>query len=203
MIQIYGQVKSSAGRCFWLLEELGLPYEQKNVDFSLKEHKSDWFLKINPNGKVPAMVDGNFTLFESMAINYYLTEKYKPSFMGNTIEEKAMTHQWSFWAISELQAPFVEILIQKVFIPEERRNYKIIEDNEKMLTDLVAVFDNSLNNKKFINGNEFTLADLNVASVVSIAHAINFSLEKYHNINKWFSAISERPSFQKYMNLRF
>ncbi len=91
MITLYGPARSSAGRCFWLLEELGLSYENKPVDMMKKEHKSDWFLKVNPNGKVPALVDGNTTLFESMAINYYLAEKYKPEFLGKTVEEKGIS----------------------------------------------------------------------------------------------------------------
>lgn len=202
MITIYGSARSSGGRCYWLLEEIGVPYEVKNVDMMTKEHKADWFLKINPNGKIPALTDGNTTLFESMAINYYLAEKYKPELMGKTIEEKATTHQWSFWAISEMQGPLIQMFIQKVFVPEEKRDYKIIEENEKMLPDLFNVLNLALEGKKFLNGNDFTLADLNVASVASIAHPAGFNLAPYKNVNAWLGAIAERPSFHKYMSLR-
>lgn len=202
MIKLYGPARSSAGRCFWLLEELGLPYENIKVDMSTKEHKADWFLKINPNGKVPALVDGDITLFESMAINYYLTEKYKPEFAGTTIGQKANTQQWSYWAVAELQGPMIEIFIQKIFMPEEKKDFKVIEENEKILPQYFAVLDQALNGKKFLNGNEFTLADLNVASVASIAHPIGFDLSPYKNINAWMGAIAERPSFHKYMALR-
>lgn len=202
MITLYGPARSSAGRCFWLLEELGLPYENKKVDLMNKEHKADWFLKINPNGKVPALVDGDVTLFESMAINYYLTEKYRPEFMGSTIGARANTHQWSFWAISEVQGPMIEIFIQKVFVPEGKKDLKVIEENEKLLPDYFNILNNALEGKKYLNGNEFTLADLNVASVVSIAHPIGFNLAPYKNVTSWLGAVAERPSFHKYMSLR-
>lgn len=203
MITLYGPAKSSAGRCLWLLEELGIPYENKNVDMMTnKEHKSEWFLKINPMGKVPALTDGEFKLFESMAINQYLTEKYKPEFAGKTVEEKAITHQWSYWASCELQDPIIQLFIQKIFVPAERRDHKVIEESEKALPALFEALDNALANNKFLNGNEFTLADLNVASVASIAHPAGFSLAPYKNINAWLGAIAERPSFHRYLALR-
>lgn len=202
MIKLYGPARSSAGRCLWLLEELGVQYENVHLDLMKKEHKQDWFLAINPNGKVPALTDGDITLFESLAINYYLTEKYQPNFSGKTLKEKAITQQWSYWAATEVQGPIIDIFIQKIFVPEGKKDFKLIEENEKLLPDLFSVLDKSLAGKKFLNGDEFTLADLNVASVVSIAHPIGFNMTPYSNINAWMSAITERPSFQRYMSLR-
>jgi glutathione S-transferase len=202
MITLYGSPKSSAGRCFWCLEEIGIPYTVKPVDFSTKEHKSEWFMKINPNGKVPALTDDALTLFESMAINFYLSEKYKPELLGKTIEEKAQVHQWSFWSIAELQAPIIQIFIQKVFVPAERRSQQVIDENEKMLPGLLTTLNHALENKKYLAGNEFTLADLNTASVASITHAIGYDLSAYPNIKSWLGHITERPAFIKYMGIR-
>jgi glutathione S-transferase len=83
-----------------------------------------------------------------------------------------------------------------------RKDFKVIEENEKILPQYFAVLDQALNGKKYLNGNEFTLADLNVASVASIAHPIGFDMSPYKNINAWMGAIAERPSFHKYMSLR-
>ena len=103
MIKLYGPARSSAGRCFWLLEELNVPYENIKVDLMNKEHKADWFLKINPNGKVPALVDEDVTLFESMAINYYLTEKYKPEFMGKPLRKKPIHTNGHFGQLAKFK----------------------------------------------------------------------------------------------------
>jgi glutathione S-transferase len=202
MITLYGSPKSSAGRCVWCLEEAGVAYENKALDMRTKEHKADWFLKINPNGKVPALVDGDLNLFESMAINFYIAEKYKPELLGKTMSDKALVSQWSFWASSELQNPIIQVFIQKVFMPEDKKDLKVIAENEEMLPELFSVLNQSLNGKKYLCGSEFTLADLNTASVASIAHAIGFNLAQYPNITSWLGAISERPGFQKYMSLR-
>ncbi len=202
MITLYGSPRTSAGRCIWTLEEVGTPYTLKEVDLRNKEHKSPDYLKINPNGKVPAMVDGDVTLFESMAINFYLADTYKKELMGTTPLERGLVYQWSFWSMAELQDPIIQVLIQKVFVPADKRDNNVIEENLNKLPALLGVLDSSLTGKKFLTGNQFTLADLNTASVVSICHAIGEDLSSYPNIKTWLGAISDRPSFQKYMALR-
>jgi glutathione S-transferase len=202
MINLYGSPRSSAGRCYWALEEAGVPYSIKDLDMKNKEHKSPEFLKINPMGKVPAMVDGDVTLFESMAINYYIADTYKKELLGTTALEKGLSMQWSFWATSELQPPIIEIFIQKVFVPEDKRDNNIIEKSLKALPTLLAVLNNSLAEKKYVAGNEFTLGDINTASVVSICPMIGVDLGAFPNIKNWLGAMSERPAFQKYQALR-
>jgi len=202
MINLYGSPRSSAGRCFWALEEAGVPYNLKEVDMKNKEHKSPEFLKINPNGKVPAMIDGDLKLFESMAINFYIAEAYKKELLGSTPAEKGLVHQWSFWASSELQNPMIQVFIQKVFVPEEKRDQNIIDENLKKLPNLFEILNNALSESKYLVGNHFTLADLNTASVASIASIIGFDLAQYQNVNSWLGAMSDRPAYQKYLEMR-
>lgn len=202
MITIYGSPRSSAGRCIWALEEAGVAFTQKDVDMKNKEHKSADFLKINPMGKVPAMVDGDITLFESMAINYYIADTYKKELLGTNALEKGLSMQWSFWATSELQPPIIEVFIQKVFIPEDKRDNSIIEKNLNKLPELLTVLNNSLADRKYLAGNQFTIGDINTASVVSICPMMGVDLGAYPNIKSWLGAINDRPAFQKYQSLR-
>ncbi len=204
MITLYGAPRSSAGRCLWCLEEIGLIYHNKNVDMRAKEHKSEAFLKLNPNGKVPVLVDsdGDVTLFESMAINFYLAEKYKPILMGKNHAEKASSFQWSFWASSELQGPLIEVFIQKMFMPDDKRDQKIIDNNLEKLPGLFNILDGALAKSKYLAGDNFTLADLNTASVATIAPLLGFNLSAYKHIDGWLKAISDRKAFQKYSELR-
>lgn len=202
MITLYGSARTSAGRCLWCLEETGVAYENKNVDMRAKEHKSEAFLKINPNGKVPAMIDGEMNLFESMAINFYLADKYKPELLGTTPEERATSYQWSFWSSAELQDPIIQVFIQKVFMPEDKRSQAVIDENMAKIPALLTILDNALTSKTYLNGKTFTLADLNTMSVVSIAAHIGLNLSQYKNIDSWMKAISDRPAYQNYMKLR-
>lgn len=202
MITLYGSARTSAGRCLWCLEETGVAYENKNVDMRSKEHKSEDFLKINPNGKIPAMIDGETTLFESMAINFYLADKYKPELLGTTPEDRAVSYQWSFWSSSELQDPIIQVFIQKVFMPEDKRSQTVIDENLAKLPALFTTLDNALASKTYLNGKTFTLADLNTMSIVSIAPHVGFDLSNYKNVDLWMKAISDRPAYQNYSKLR-
>ena len=104
MIRIYGTPMTRAIRPLWLLEELGVPYELVKTDFAGGATRTSEFLKINPNGHVPALVDGDLVLFESMAINLYLAEKYgKGTLWPGSEHDRARTVQWSFWAITECE----------------------------------------------------------------------------------------------------
>ncbi len=197
MISLYGSPRSSAGRCFWCLEEVGVPYQCVAIDMKNKEHKSASFLKINPNGKVPVLVDGDMQLFESMAINFYLAEKYKPSLLGTSIAEKALNYQWSFWAIAELQDPMIQILIQKLFVPEAQRDHKVIEKNFSLLPALFKVLEEGVAQRKYLAGNEFTLADINVASVAQLAPMIEFDLSPFPSVRQWLAVLSDRPAAKK------
>lgn len=202
MITLYGSARSSAGRCLWTLEETGVPFTLKEVDMRNKEHKSPEFLKINPMGKVPALVDGDVTLFESMAINYYLADTYKKELLGTTPAERGLSMQWSFWAIAELQNPIIEVFIQKVFMPDDKRDNNVIENNLKKLPELLKVLDSALAGKKYLAGNQFTLGDINTASVVWICPMIGVDMAPYSNIQSWMGAISDRPAYQKYQEVR-
>ncbi len=202
MIKLYGSPRSSAGRCVWVLEEAGIVYSLQEVDMKNKEHKSEAYLKINPMGKVPAMVDGDVILFESMAINYYIAEKYKNELLGKSDREKGLTMQWSFWSTSELQPPIIEIFIQKVFMPDHKRDHSIIENNLIKIPLLLKVLNDSLHEKKYLSGENFTIGDINTASVVSICPMIGIDLAEYPNVNNWLNLLQARPAFQKYHALR-
>lgn len=201
MIKIYGSPKSSAGRVFWMLEELGIKYERMPVDMRAKEHKSEKFTKLNPNGKIPVLDDNGFVIWESMAINTYLAEKYQSPLAGKTPEARGHIQQWSYWSIIELQRHLIDVFIQKVFVPEERRDQSVIEKGLSASLPLFAILDKHLADKQFLVGDSFTLADLNVSSVAGIASAIQMDIGSFKNVQRWLGRCHDRPGFQKYSSI--
>nr|WP_295905482.1 glutathione S-transferase family protein [uncultured Bdellovibrio sp.] len=202
MLKIYGSPMSSAGRCYWMLEELGLNYEVMPLDMRNKEHKSEAFMQLNPNGKVPVLVDGEFVIWESMAITNYLAKKHQSPLAAQTPEEEGHVMQWSFWALAEFQVPAVNWLIQQVFVPAEHRNQQVIDDAKKAMPRLLTVLDKGLEGKNYLVNNRFSLADLNVASVLNIVTALGYDTSSYANIQRWAKAYSDRPAFQKVAAMR-
>src|ERR1700730_3319093 len=87
-VKIYGPTASRAARALWIVHELGIPFE--HVAMEMKDLKAPDYLQVNPNGKVPTLVDGDFKLFESMAINLYLAKRFnKDDFWPSTPEDQA------------------------------------------------------------------------------------------------------------------
>jgi glutathione S-transferase len=203
MIQIYGSPRSSAGRCFLMLEECGLPYEVMPLDMmGKKEHKSEQFLKLNPNGKVPCLVDNGFVLWESAAIVHYLAEKCKPSMLGTTPQDKALVNQWSFWSMTEAQPPLVDILIQRVFVPEGKRDLALIARREQQVPVLFEVLEKALTKKKYLVGESYSVADVMVGSVMNFAMGLQLDLSQYPNIKSWLTEMKSRPAWMKFAELR-
>ena len=99
VIKIYGVVATRTARCLWMLEEVGQPYELVEVQPRTEQADSPEFRAVNPNGRVPALVDGDTVLWESMAINLYLAEKYGGAMMPATVEGRGLACQWSFWGM--------------------------------------------------------------------------------------------------------
>jgi glutathione S-transferase len=202
MVKIYGVPKSSSGRCFLMLEELGIPYENPPLDMRNRDHKSDAFLKLNPNGKVPVLVDGDFVIWESIAINNYLCDKHKPELLGRDARERGLQMQWSTWAMVDLQPPLVDIIVQMLFTPEEKRSMTVVEKARERVPPMLKILDEALSGKDYVLGKAISVADFNLASVVNIAYGFEFDMKPYKNIEPWMGRMKSRPSFKKVAELR-
>ncbi|MEK7434696.1 MAG: glutathione S-transferase family protein, partial [Cyanobacteriota bacterium] len=117
-----GRLTSCVGPSLWLLEETGKPYQVVDIDIFKGEHKSESFLKLNPNGKIPCLQDDNFILWESVAINYYVAAKNKPELLGSNLQERALIDQWVLWCSSELNPPVSAIFTNAMKSAEQRDN---------------------------------------------------------------------------------
>ncbi len=197
MIAIYGSPKSSAGRCYWALEETGVPYERVPVSFDDKEHRSPDFLALNPNGKVPVLVDGELVLWESLAINRYLAEVYKPALLGDDPAERALIDQWSIWSQVQYQPPVIELFIQLTFVPEGRRSQAVMDKARAKIGPLNALLDAQLSKTGQIVGDRFTLADLNVASVALLNRPLGIDISQHGHLSDWLGRTLARPAKQR------
>jgi len=199
MISIYGQMMSRAPRCLWALEEMGVPYEHIPVNQLAGETQTPEYLAINPNGKVPALVDGDLKLFESMAINLYLARKYgqETGLWPSGEHDQARALQWSFWGITEIEPPLVTVLIQTMFTPEDQRKPDRAADARAQLPRPLRVLDAHLNGRACLLGEPFTIADLNVAAILSLGQLLELDLDPYPQIGRWLHACLSRPAWRK------
>jgi len=201
MIQIHGISASRAFRCLWLLEELDLAYEHIPVDFRGNATSDPAFRAINPNGRIPAMVDNELVLFESMAINLYLASRYDDGrgLWPADIADQGRTYQWSFWVMSEVEHALLSVLMHGHLLPEERRDPRKVSRNSGVLQQPFAVLEQALDGRDYLLGKQFSLADLNVAAVLSWARAARMKLDDYPQLQAWLKACLKRPACRQAM----
>jgi glutathione S-transferase len=200
MIKIYGTAQSRALRPLWVLEELGVAYELVKVNFAAGESRKPEYLAINPNGHVPAMVDGDLTLWESMAIDLHLADKYgRGKLAPETERERALTLQWSFWVMTECEPHALACLLNRAVLPAASRDEEKARAAEAALQAPLAVLDRQLQGREQLVGSRFTIADLNVAGVLMWCKPGKVDLAKFPAVAAWLSRCTSRPALKAAM----
>jgi glutathione S-transferase len=184
MLTLYGTRQSRAFRCLWMLEEAGVDYRLEAVDFAKGEARNPAFLRINPNGKVPALVDGELTLFESLAINLHLARCYAADLWPLHPNGESRLFQWTIWAMGELEGPHDAA---------NRSNTDL--DADALHTSLDALRATLLD-QDYLLENRFTVADLNTASVL-LRPKIRPFAARDKQLGDWFRRCTSRPALAR------
>jgi glutathione S-transferase len=218
MLRLYGTPQTRTFRPLWMLEELGIPYELVKTDFANGDTRTPEFLALNPNGHVPALVDGGLTLFESMAINLYLAETYgKGTLWPDSAHDRARAAQWSFWVMSECEQALFDVLFGRggaqfdrwrawteseefrathpgVTPPTPETAAALGKQAEAKLQPPLRVLNAQLAGREHLLGGAFGVADLNVASVWVTARLAALDLSAHPNVDAWLGRCTSRPA---------
>jgi len=194
-IKLYGPRGGSSLRTHWVAAEVGTTYEAVSVDFSKAEHKGPAYLAINPMGQVPALTDGDFNLAESMAIGSYLIDVAGSDLCGKTAQQRAKSWQWSLWAALNLN-PQLQTLASPAWT--QKPLAADVEANAKAAAaKYLAVLDAHLATQPYVAGESFTVADINVACVMSYASYSKYDMTPYPHVSKWLAGVTDRPAYTK------
>lgn len=195
MIQFYSFVpQDRSGRIRWTLEELGVPYERKTVDFRTDENMSPAYLAVNPMGRIPALVDGNLKMFESGAICLYLAEKHDKGLApGAGSPRRPAFLQWSFFATAHLDHFGTEVnRIGRLESETEKKaaNAELAEQFQPFGEALSAV----LSRQAFL-AEEFSVADILVAQ--DFYWIEDVLLPKFPVLVDYLKRMKARPAAQR------
>jgi glutathione S-transferase len=175
-MKLYHSAQSRSVRPRWLLEELGVPYDLVRLDLQANEHKRPEYLKINPNGTVPALVDGDLALFESGAMCQYLADKFP--------EKK-------------LAPPTVTIFFHTVRKPEAERIPTLVTEARGQLAAVLGVIERALAGRPFILGADFSAADVMLGSTLGWASMLGIVGQEQPNVAAYVARLGARPAFQR------
>ena len=200
-LKIYGIARTRAFRALWMAKELGLDYQHDPVEIGDAGARTPEFLAINPNGRLPVIVDDGFVLFESLAITLYLAKKHSPGRLyPGTLEGEARAWQWSLWAVTEVDRGVNIWSLHAVRLPPAEQDLGKRAEALKVLVAPFRVLDAAVAAQPYLLGPEFTVADLNVAAVIS--RAVDMDLRAVPNLKAWLTRCLDRPAARAALALK-
>jgi glutathione S-transferase len=186
---IHGSSRSRTMRVLWMAAEVGVEFEHVAVAFDDPKLKSPEFLALNPAGAIPTIEDDGFALPESLAINIYLAKRYGLGRLYPTaLEDEAQVWRWSLWAQGQLE-PWVlrDALLLKL-------RAALAEHTAPMIAAALATLNRALAGRSWLVGGAFSVADLNVAAVLSPSRAEHLDLAPYQHVADWLARCYARPA---------
>ncbi|MEM1090545.1 MAG: glutathione S-transferase family protein [Pseudomonadota bacterium] len=199
-MEIYGHFASApANQVRLAVSALGVDATYHHVDLQAGEQKSPDYLAINPFGKVPALVDGDFKLAESNAICRYLGSKVGGAMYPADLHEQAKIDQWMEFAVNHIRTNMSKILFNRMFAP--MMGLPVDEDSVKegqdFLDQYLPMVEGQLADSAFITGDQMTLADIALIAAMEPFDAVQIGLEAYPQITRWRSGIMAQPFYQQ------
>jgi len=203
VLTIYGRTNSvNVQKVLWCLAELALPYTR--VDAGLEHGRNDepWYLALNPNGRIPLLTDGAFSLWESNTIVRYLAGKHAGSLYPASHETRALAERWMDWQLSTLVWPVSIVFQNLIRRPPAERDPAAIERNLREANRAMTLLDEHLKTQPFVAGEAFTMGDIPVGATAHRWLEIpGIERPRFDAVRAWRARLAERPGFRAHVQL--
>ena len=193
MMKLYGFPPTRSIRVLWMLRELGVEFEFVNVSLVAGENRAPEFLALNPAGKLPVLVDGDFVLTESVAIVLYLAEKYaSKGLVPSEPEARAQVNKWLLFAATELEQPLWRIARHTAIYPEDKRLPAEVLLARQDFHDMAAVMEEHMRARQFLVGDGVTVADFVAGYTLDWANEVHL-LDASPHLRGYMDRMYARP----------
>ena len=204
MLTVYGRTNSvNVQKVLWCLAELALQHTRIDAGLEHGKNTEPWYLALNPNGKVPLLVDGAFTLWESNTIVRYLASKHgMGSLCPASLETRALAEQWMDWQLSTLVSPVSTVFQNLIRRPAAERDTAAIERNTREANRAMALLDEHLQSRPYVAGESFTMGDIPVGATAHRWLEIPaIDRPPLAAVRAWRARLAERPAFRSHVQL--
>jgi glutathione S-transferase len=194
MIRVLGrQTSGNVQKVLFLLEEIGVKYAREDYGRQFNNTNTDAYRKLNPNMKVPTLVDGDTVTWESNTILRYLAATHAPQLAGATPAEKTQVERWMDWMLAALNTPYLA-MFKDAKKPAAARAPDFAAQSADLVEQL-KILDGHMAGKTWFALDRLTLADIALAPVVK--RCLEFPIERpaLPEIERWANAIASRPAF--------
>lgn len=180
-------------RARWTLQELDLPFESVEVKLAEGAGQTPEYLALNPAGKVPTLIDGDFVLTESVAIVVYLAEKYpQKGLLPTDLRQRAQLNRWMLFVVTELEQPLWRIARNLFLYPEEQRQPTDIEIAKGEFRDMAAVLERHMQGRQFLVGDRVSVGDFVTAYTLDWGNEVGL-LDRCPTLLAYMQRMYERP----------
>jgi glutathione S-transferase len=198
MIRVWGR-RSSANvqKVLWALAELDLPFARETVGGSFGGNRDPDFLRMNPNGLIPVILDGDITMFESNAIVRYLAARYRAGLL-RPAEPRALAaaEQWMEWQQSTFAPPVATIFWNEARVTPDKRNAAAVAEADRHVRAALAIADRHLAQHEWFAGEEFSFGDIVMGVMLWRYAGLDGHLADAPHVTAWFEAVKEREPFR-------
>ena len=203
MLKIWGRTTSSnVQKVLWCCAELDIPYERVDWGGPFGGNRDPKYLRMNPNGRVPTVEDGDLVIWESNTICRYLCttrggERLYPS------DPRARTYveRWMDWQLATPGGAMGTLLQQLYRTKPEERDQKVIEAARQQALAAWTIAEGALADRPYLAGSELTLAEVTLGTLVYRWHAFPIERPELKNLRAWYERMRERPAFQKHIEI--
>lgn len=202
-LTIWGRPNSvNVQKVLWCLSELELTYERIDAGMQHGRNREADYLAMNPNGRIPTLVDGDYVLWESNSIMRYLCMAYgqvSPIYPHDP-KGRAAVDRWLDWTLSTLQPVDRPVFWALVRTPLAQRDMAAIQRDADAATEVWRIVDGQLATRRFIEGDQFTLADIAIGAFARRWLGVEGIIRpELPQLNRWFAQLADRPGFIRFV----
>jgi glutathione S-transferase len=199
MMKIWGRTNSSnVQKVMWAVDELGVPHERIDAGMAHGKVNEDWYLKMNPNARVPTIDDDGFVLYESNVIVRYLCAKHGKLYPQD-LKARAVAEQWMDWQQTTIGPAITPVFWGLIRTPPEQRDMKAIGEAAVQLGKLYQQLDAHLAGRDFVTGREFTMGDIPLGCMTYRFFAMDIERPHVPNLRRWHDRLMERPAYRQHV----
>ena len=202
-LKIWGRANSvNVQKVLWCLAELDLAYERIDAGMAFGKNNEPAYLAMNPNGRVPTLVEGDFVLWESNSVMRYLAMAYGQgsSVYPEAPKRRAGVDRWLDWTLSTVQPVDRPVFWALVRTPPDKRDMAAIQRDVDAEAVVWRIADAQLASRRFIEGDDFTLADIALGAYARRWLGVEgVSKPKLAHLDRWFAQFATRPGFVKFI----
>ena len=201
MLQLKGRVNSSnVMKALWVLDEIGLEYEREDVGGEFGKNDQTPYLNLNPNGRIPTVIDGDLVVWESNSIVRYLAASHSAGNLYPTDPaDRARCEMWMDWQLTELVNDMVPVFHGLIRKPPEERDMDAIEAARISWSGKWAILNDHLSRNAWVGGDSFTMADIPIGPIAYRWFELPIEREEFPNLRRWYDALCDRPAFRKHV----